>query len=73
MTELQAIEIARRTAEEMGWGWLEPVEATLRRPLLRKRPRLWEVTTNVLRKGGNVRMVIDDETGQVIEKHYARY
>jgi hypothetical protein len=69
MTRQEAIEIARRTAEEEGWAWDEPVDATLRRPWFKKGGR-WEVYSNVLKMGAKARIVIDDETGKVLDKGY---
>lgn len=67
MTEREATEIARRTAEQEGWAWVEPAEAILRKSWLGRNPR-WEVSSRWL--GGMVRLVIDDDTGRVLEKDY---
>lgn len=70
MTEQEAIEIARRTAEEEGWAWIEPVDARLIKPWLGKRSRRWKVYSNINTKGPEVRVTIDDETGEVLKKRY---
>lgn len=67
MTEQEAVEIARRVAEQEGWAWVEPAEAILRKSWLGRDPR-WEVSSCWL--GGMVRLIIDDETGRVLEKDY---
>ncbi len=71
ITEHEAIDRAKQVAEAQGWGWAEPVLATLYRPWfgLGKGGK-WEVFSNVQRVGGNVRVVIDALTGEVLEKGY---
>ena len=65
MTKTEAIAIAKGTAERNQWTWREPVEAnrsfTL---LLRKR---WHVVSNAGNRGCNVRIEIDDCTGDVLQ------
>lgn len=71
MTEQEAIERAKQVAQEQGWGWAEPVLATLYRPWFGfGKGGKWEIFSNVQRRGGNARVVIDAETGAVLEKGY---
>ena len=67
-----AIEHARRCAEERGWAWREPVGVT-RSPtfafLGRVRVR-YEVRTNAEMRGRNARIVVDAEDGSIIEAHW---
>jgi len=63
ITEQEAIERARRIAEEQGWAWLEPVRA-------RRTGRGWEVFSNVLKRGGNVRVLVDRQSGEILEKGF---
>ncbi|MGH7675317.1 MAG: PepSY domain-containing protein [Gemmatimonadales bacterium] len=71
MTQEEAIDRAKQVADEQGWGWAEPVMARLSRPWfgLGKGGK-WEIFSNVQRRGGNVRVVIDAQTGDVLEKGY---
>jgi len=63
MTKDQAVAMARRTAEEERWTWIDPPLATLRNGR-------WEVFSNGCGRGAVVRVVLDDRTGAVIEKGY---
>ncbi len=69
ITEQEAIERAKQIVQNKGWGWGEPVIATLRRPWFGKGGR-WEIFSNVQHRGGNVRVVIDVQTGAVLEEGY---
>jgi len=69
--EAAAIAIARATAKEEGWAFVEPVEAILRRPW----PWLggggrWEIRTHTGGLGAIARFIIDASDGRVIEKGY---
>jgi len=80
MDENSAIEKARQVAEKENWPWLEPVSASLTEEkvgkfkLFSQRPirQVWNVRTHVYKFGGNVRIKIDNETGEVIEKFFAK-
>jgi hypothetical protein len=62
--------IARRgLAGERGWAWQEPSIAVLHRRWFRAGGRL-EILSNVLALGAKVRVVIDAESGEVVEKGY---
>ena len=79
MDEKSAIEKARQVAEQENWPWLEPVSASLTEEkvgkfkLFTQRPmrKVWNVRTHVHNFGGNIRIKIDDETGEVIGKLFA--
>ena len=79
MDEKHAIEKARQVAEQENWPWLEPVSASLNEEkvggikLFAHRPvrKIWNVRTHGHNFGGNIRIKLDDETGEVIEKFFA--
>jgi hypothetical protein len=68
MTEDRVIEVARDVASAQGWPWLEPVRVRRRRRWFRS--PLWEVVSNSDALGMNVRIVVDDTTGRVLEKGF---
>jgi hypothetical protein len=66
----EAIERARRCAEERGWVWREPVIVKrLRAFVLVGRVR-YEVRTNAEMRGNNARIVVDAEDGSIAEAHW---
>ena len=69
VTESEAIAAARRIAAQEGWAWVDPAVATLRRAWLGKGGK-WEVISHALGLGAKVRVVIDAETGTVLERGY---
>ena len=69
LTEAEAIERARQVAAESGWAWVDPALATLRRPWFGKGGK-WEIFSNAHALGAKVRVVVDGETGSVLEKGY---
>lgn len=69
MTEQGAIERARQIAEEQGWIWVEPAEATWH-PAWFGSGGKWEVYSNAQGLGAKARVVIDGQTGAVLEKGY---
>jgi hypothetical protein len=69
MTRDRAIELAREVARAEGWLWLEPVRAIrFRRWWVGSMS--WEVVSNRDKHGINVRVVIDDLTGRIVEKGF---
>jgi hypothetical protein len=64
-----AIELARQAAAQQGWPWVEPVRARRRRAGLFG-PHRWEVLSNADSRGQNVRVVIDDASGALLERHF---
>jgi hypothetical protein len=72
VTEEEALALAKRAAEEKGWPFIEPTLVMRRKPWLRKHGGTWEIFTNRFAVGGNVRVVIDDVTGAVLELGFLR-
>jgi hypothetical protein len=70
MTESEVLEIVRRVASEQGWPYVEPVLVRRRRPWFRQIGGTWEIFTNRNFIGGNVRMIVEDETGAVVSKGF---
>jgi hypothetical protein len=64
-----AVHRARQLAEAQGWTWVEPAVATLRRRWFGRGGR-WEVCSNAHALGAKVRVVLDAESGQVLEQGY---
>jgi hypothetical protein len=71
ITEQQALEIARRVAEERGWPWVEPVRAATRREFIVYGRETWEVWSNAESRGDNVRVVLDVRDGFVRDASYS--
>ena len=70
MTEKEAIEIAKTVAEQAGWGWYEPIEAEYHAPWFGKwGGAIWKVEDCVGERPPHVRVLIDDHTGKILEKH----
>jgi len=69
ISEDEAVRLARKLAEENGWGWLDPPYTTLRRQWFGPGGR-WEIFSNAAGKGPKVRVVLDAQSGQIIEKGY---
>ncbi len=68
MTKEEAIELARRTAAAENWTWRGKVDAVRRRPLI-GRP-YWRIVTNYGCRGCNVRINIDDKSGEITAKGF---
>jgi hypothetical protein len=66
MTRSEALDHARELAATRGWTWREPVVARWGRRWLLGRG-CWTVLSNAESRGCNVRVVIDDATGDLIE------
>ncbi|MET0411368.1 MAG: hypothetical protein ABW217_08720 [Polyangiaceae bacterium] len=69
MTEQEAIEHARAVAREQGWAWVEPAHATFRRAWSGRGGK-WEVFSNARGLGAKARVVIDAESGAILEQGY---
>ena len=69
ITEQEAIDRAKQVAEAQGWGWAEPAYASLSRLWFGKGGK-WEIFSNARGLGTKVRVVIDAQTGAVLEKGY---
>jgi hypothetical protein len=72
MTRDEVIQRARVTTEAEGWPWREPVQVQHLRRWLLFGPREWHVMTNAQYKGGNVNIWIDDRSGAIIRRGFAR-
>jgi hypothetical protein len=69
MTEADAIALARAFSAEQGWAWVEPVHATFRKPWFGKGGK-WEIFSNANGLGAKVRVVIDAESGAILDRGY---
>jgi hypothetical protein len=69
ITEQEAINLARKAAEDEGWPWLEPGMATWH-PTWFGRGSKWEVFSFAFGLGSKVRVVVDAQTGEILEKGY---
>jgi hypothetical protein len=71
ISENDAINIAKQLAADNSWGWCEPAEVIFRRSWFGK-PLRYEVFSNALGFGPKVRVFIDANTGEIIEKGYIK-
>ncbi len=69
ISEEDALFRARRAAEERGWSWTEPIHVTRARAYVIVGRVTYEVRTNALSRGNNLRIVIDATDGTVLEAH----
>jgi hypothetical protein len=69
MSEEEAIVRAKHVAQEQGWAWVEPADATLHRAWFGKGGK-WTIFSNAHGLGAKARVVIDALTGEVLEKGY---
>ena len=69
MSKDEAIARAKALAEKQGWAWREPVHAETYRPWLVGALR-WRVVSNYGFRGGNVRVELDDTTGNIMKGQY---
>lgn len=69
----QAIEIARKRAEENEWGFIEPLDVVIRRSWLKGAVIRFEIETNAYCCGTKARFVIDAETGEIVSEGYIPY
>ena len=72
MTESEAIDLAKRVAKAEGWAWIEPARTAFSRPWFGKDKGKgrWVVFSNAIGFGAIARVVIDDQTGAVLDKGY---
>jgi hypothetical protein len=68
MTESEAIAIAKVEVAKNDWSWFEPVRASQRSTLFRG--KRWKIVSNFGNRGCNVRVVIDDQDGSIIQAGY---
>jgi len=72
LTEAEVLQTARAVAEGQGWPWSEPVWVAFT-PGGRRGGGGWRIMTNASGMGGNVNIVISDDTGAVLQKGFAPY
>jgi hypothetical protein len=70
VTADEALDVARAVAAAEGWPWQEPVAVRRQKSWIFFGSASWEVRTNAESLGSNVRIVIDEATGQVTDKHF---
>jgi hypothetical protein len=67
ISQEEAVERAKRLAHERGWVWQDPASTLFRRRWLRPGGR-WEILSNALALGAKVRVVLDAESGEILEQ-----
>jgi hypothetical protein len=67
MTAEEAVAAARRTVEERGWTWREPVN--VRASTWRQEP-VYEVQTNFGNRGSNALVIVHRGDGSVLHAAY---
>lgn len=72
LTKDEALSIARAEAEREGWPWIEPVLATPESHGFDSPRGCWRFMTNARVLGGNVNVLVDAETGDIIQKGFVR-
>ena len=65
-----AVASARRSADERGWRWEEPIRVTRSRRFVFFGRVTYEIWTNADMRGGNGRFLIDGEAGTVREAYW---
>jgi hypothetical protein len=73
MNQGEAAAIARSEAERKGWPWTEPVFVRRERRWILFGRVHWRFMTNADHRGGNVNIVVDDATGEIVGSGFARY
>ena len=69
MTAEEARARAQQIAEAEGWPFLDPVSISFRKRWF-KRGGIWTIFTHSNTMGSNVEIVIDDVSGEVLNKKY---
>ena len=69
ITETEAIGRAKELAREQGWAWVDPALVTWRPAWFGKGGK-WEVFSNAHGLGAKVHVIIDAQTGAILEKGY---
>jgi hypothetical protein len=70
LTPAEAIERARRVANERGWSWVGAVRVSASLLAAMFGPRAYEVLSNAGRRGCNVRVVVDVDSGEILDAVY---
>ena len=70
ITPEEAVERARRYAEERGWAWREPVLVTRSRSFVLVGRATYEVRSNADSRGSNARVIVAADDGSILEAHW---
>jgi hypothetical protein len=70
LTPAEAIDRARRLASERGWTWAGAVRVSASLLAATFGPRTYEVLSNAGGRGRNVRVVVDIDTGEILDAVY---
>ena len=60
ISKVEALSIAQIECEKRGWPWWQPI-------IVKPKWGIWEVWTNADERGGNVRIFVKKDTGEVIK------
>ncbi len=69
ISEEEAVRLAKRLAQQEGWAWVDPANAILRRRWFGRGGR-WEIFSNAHALGAKIRVVLDADSGKVLERGY---
>jgi hypothetical protein len=69
MNQEEVLEVARATAAQESWPFLEPISVVFRKRWFR-RGGTWTVHTHINAMNARIGLVIDDQTGAVLEKRF---
>jgi len=72
MTKLEVIEIAKNESEIQDWPWIEPILIKKQKQYFVFGKTIWRVMTNSESRGGNINILIEDKTGKIIQKAFAK-
>lgn len=67
LTPAEAIDRARLVARQRGWTWVGAVRVSTTLLAAMFGPRTYEVLSNAGDRGPNVRVVVDIDTGEVLD------
>jgi hypothetical protein len=70
VTDVEAMELARKVALEEGWPWEGPIRAMHQRRGWFG-PRCWNICSNAECRGRNVWISIDEATGSVLSSRFS--
>lgn len=70
ISEEEAIQIAKKLAQDLSWAWNEPSRTVCRRSWFVGKPLRWEVYSNAIKMGAKVKVIVDAKTGAILDKGY---
>ena len=70
ISSVEAVERARRCAEERGWAWREPVRVIRSRSFVILGRVTYEVRSNAESRGSNARVIVAADDGSIVEAHW---